>query len=104
MGVYTCDEGDIYLQGELIQQRSIHQMLQLGVSMIHQELAYVPDLTIAQNIFLGKEKIILNESVTNEETKKILGQIGLSLDPRKKMRELSVAERQMVGDRESRFF
>ena len=54
-GVFPADEGDIYIDGQKVTIRSVHEAQDLGVAFIHQELALEPYLTIAENIFLGRE-------------------------------------------------
>ena len=55
MGLVTDFTGDIILRGRRLRHRGVREALDKGIAMIHQELTYVPNLTIAQNIFLGKE-------------------------------------------------
>ena len=55
MGLLAPDSGEIIVDGEKIQHSNVHEMLKKGISMIHQEILMVPELTVAQNIFLGKE-------------------------------------------------
>ena len=55
-GIYTCDEGDMYYQGEKTVWKSASDALEHGISVIHQELSVINDLTVAENIFLGREK------------------------------------------------
>ena len=56
-GSYQKDSGEIYMDGRLVEIRSINDAAALGISMIHQELNYVPALTVADNIFLGRELV-----------------------------------------------
>lgn len=54
-GEYTPDEGEVYYNGTLLKNRSIADSQKAGIAMIHQELAPLPDMSIAENIFLGQE-------------------------------------------------
>ena len=55
VGLLKADEGEILLEGEVISGLSVHDILEKGIAMIHQELLMVPELSVAQNIFLSKE-------------------------------------------------
>ena len=93
-GEYTPDEGEIFHNGEQIKPKSIADSQKKGISMIHQELAPLPDMTIADNIFLGQE--IMNDHEMIEQTKDILREYGMDFDPRLKVGRLSVAQIQML--------
>ncbi len=99
MGLYQADEGSILIDGEQCHIDSPATSLKLGIAMIHQELAVIPDMTIAENIFVGRE-IRKRGFVDNKEQEKysasILQDIGLNISPKMKMRDLSVSEMQMV--------
>jgi ribose transport system ATP-binding protein len=73
----------------------------MGISMIHQELNLMPHLTVAQNIFIGREprtgaRFILDEKEINEKTRQLFEMMRLNLDPRTKVSQLTVAKQQMV--------
>ena len=98
-GEYTPDEGEIFHNGEQITPKSIADSQKKGISMIHQELAPLPDMTIADNIFLGQEIMngkFLNDHEMIEQTKDILREYGMDFDPRLKVGRLSVAQIQML--------
>ncbi len=99
-GVYQQDEGKFfYKEKEEIFYTPV-QALNQGISTIHQELSVVPDLTVAENIFLGSEKrkhkFFLNKKLMNDEAAKYIKKIGVYIDPAKIISELSIAEMQMV--------
>jgi inositol transport system ATP-binding protein len=101
MGIYPDYNGEIYVHGHIKAHIGVKQTLDLGISMIHQELTYVPDMTIAENIFLGKEPTLkggswIDSKKVNQETIKLLRGIGMNLDPKRLLKDLSIAERQMV--------
>jgi len=54
-GIFPADSGNIYLDGELVTIDSPRRALELGITMIHQELALIPQMTVGQNIYLGRE-------------------------------------------------
>ncbi|MFB4350622.1 sugar ABC transporter ATP-binding protein [Microbacterium sp. CR_7] len=98
-GIYTKDEGTITFEGREVELTSPLQAQQLGVTIIHQELNLMPDLTVAQNIFVGREPKIgpfLSERRLNSQTAELLKRLDIRLDPRQKVGELTVAEQQMV--------
>ena len=99
VGLVKADEGEILLENENILGLSVHDILGKGVAMIHQEILMVPDLSVAQNIFLGKEShrfSWLNESEINNKSKRILADLKLNISPKIKVKNLSIADRQMV--------
>src|SRR5690606_6029442 len=98
-GIYTRDEGTITFEGEPVEFTSPLQAQQIGVTIIHQELNMMPDLTVAQNIYIGREPKagpFVSERKLNQQTKELLERLGIRLDPRQKVGELTVAEQQMV--------
>lgn len=97
MGLLTPDIGEIVFEGEVLRNNNVHDTLKKGISMIHQEMLVVPELTVAQNIFLGRETARwLNDKKINQQSEALLGQMGLNINPKTKMKYLSVAEMQMV--------
>ncbi|MGG1552887.1 sugar ABC transporter ATP-binding protein [Paenibacillus ferrarius] len=100
-GVYQKDEGTIRVNGREVEIPNTRAAQQLGISMIHQELNLMPDLTIAQNIFIGREprrgiKLWVDERKLNEQAQRLLDEMNLPLDPRTRVSELTVAKQQMV--------
>lgn len=100
MGVYRKDEGEIVLKGQPVDFSSPRQALQHGISIVEQELSPIPDMTIAENLFLGREpirqKVFVRYSELNTWATKILRELNVNLDPARKMRTLSLAETQLV--------
>jgi inositol transport system ATP-binding protein len=99
-GMYTPDTGSIKVKGKQIQMLKPSDSIQNGISMIHQELTSVFEMTVAENIFLGREpvqaKFWVNEKKLNEDTRILLESLEISIDPKTKMKELSVARMQLV--------
>lgn len=98
-GVYGKDSGKIYFEGREVEINSPKEAQELGISVIHQELNLCLHLTVAQNIFLGREFIknkIIDEKKQNEEARKILEKLNVSIDPTEYVKNLSVSQQQMV--------
>jgi ribose transport system ATP-binding protein len=100
-GIYKKDAGRILYKGAEVDIPNPRAAQQLGISIIHQELNLMPHLTVAQNIFIGREprrgfQFVLDEKRINEQTEKLFAQLHLKLDPRTKVSNLSVAKQQMV--------
>ncbi|RIV18726.1 sugar ABC transporter ATP-binding protein [Fibrisoma montanum] len=101
MGLLSPDSGEITLEGQALKNGSVNEAMKRGIAMIHQEIMAVPELTVAQNIFLGRETTgglfgWLNDNRLNQQAKQLLDQIGVSIRPDTQMKYLSVAEMQMV--------
>lgn len=100
-GAHSLDSGEIYFQGQLVSELDAHRARQLGVSVIYQEMNLIPQLSVAENIFLGNEPTstrlgFVQEKRLMEKTQEILQEIGVSIHPHKLVRDLSTAEQQMV--------
>ena len=99
MGMYKKDSGSLSVLGSDEAYTNPDQALKAGVAMIHQELNPIPDMSVAENIFLGKEKrkwIFTSKKEQGKESKRYLDMLGIDLEPSVLMRELSVSEMQMV--------
>lgn len=98
-GIYLKDAGEITINGKVVNFTNPKESQSGGVGIIHQELALSPDLSVAENIFLGDlgfGSSIISEKKLNEEAKKALDQLGFAIDPKTKVGHLSVAYQQMV--------
>ncbi|MGO4103920.1 sugar ABC transporter ATP-binding protein [Leifsonia sp. YAF41] len=99
-GIYTPDEGEFFLNGEKLQINNPRHAQELGISIIHQEFNLANDLTVAQNIFIGREPrragIFLSERELNQKAQDLFDRLGLALNPRQRVGELTVARQQMV--------
>src|SRR5512136_809576 len=100
-GVYTKDAGRILFKGREVDIPNPRAAQNLGISIIHQELNLMPHLTVAQNIFIGREpragmRFMLDEKAINDQTEQLLATMHLKLDPRTKVSDLTVAKQQMV--------
>jgi inositol transport system ATP-binding protein len=98
-GVYTKDSGQIFLAGEEIDVTNPHHAQVLGITIIHQELNLMPNLTIAENVYLGREPNTAHFVRWNQlydQTRQLSDQLGIHLAPTTLVRNLSVAQQQMV--------
>lgn len=100
MGLYGRDEGEILLERNSVHFTLPKQALDAGISIIEQELNPIPDMTVAENLFLGRESMKLGIFIDYPDlfarAHKVLGQIGVTMDVEKKMKYLSLAEIQLV--------
>jgi len=99
-GVQQADSGTLTYKGQIVQFSSISDAQQKGISIIFQELNLVPHLSVAQNIFLGREPMtpfgILDEKTLNTRATAILDRLNLKIDPRIELRTLPISKQQMV--------
>lgn len=96
---YGSYEGDIVYNGEICQFHTIKDSESKGIVIIHQELALIPYMTIAENMFLGNErggKQIINWNETNELAKKYLEMVGLKESPQTLIKDIGVGKQQLV--------
>ena len=100
-GTYASYEGEIILNGSRVNFKNEKEAMQAGISIVPQELNYVPELTIEENIFMGREptgriRWVLDKKTRAREAAKLIEGMGLALNPKMRMYELNVAQRQMV--------
>jgi inositol transport system ATP-binding protein len=98
-GAQSADAGEIELYGEPAAFASPHDAQRAGVVTIYQEFSLAPDMTIAENIFIGREpgsRLFVSWRQLGEKTRAITDRIGLKRDPMTAVRDLSVAEQQLV--------
>ncbi len=99
-GAYKADAGQIIFKGERREGASAGEVIDKGISIIYQELALVPQMSVAENIFLGREPRfalgILNLKELHAKAEALLKRLGLSLDTSLPVSELTVAQRQLV--------
>jgi ABC-type sugar transport system ATPase subunit len=98
-GVYQPDSGEIILDGKPVTLHSPRQAQDLGISIIYQEFNLMPNLSVEENVFVGREpnsgKVVRWRQL-RKQTRDLLDQLGVHLDPGAIVRSLSVAEQQMV--------
>ncbi|MGE5461737.1 MAG: sugar ABC transporter ATP-binding protein [Syntrophothermus sp.] len=100
-GIYSRDAGQVILEGQEVEITSPAMAQHLGISIIHQELNLMPHLTVAQNIFIGREPrakvpFVVDDKTTNEKAMQLFEMLNLRLDPNTKVADLTVAKQQMV--------
>jgi ribose transport system ATP-binding protein len=98
-GVYSIDQGEIYFEGRPIQIQNPHHAQELGIAIIYQELNLMSNLTVMENIFVGREpgpRFFFSRRRLQQQTQALLDQLKLNLSPTAIVRNLSVAEQQMV--------
>lgn len=99
-GIYTKDEGEIFIEGKKAEIKSVQDARKHGISVIHQELMLIPHMTVAENIFLGQE--IKGRAGTVKLTcqvhkvQQLLDSFGLDVRAKQKLGELNIAQQQMV--------
>lgn len=98
-GVHTKDDGEIKIYGEVVDDLTPKKAQELGIAIIHQELNLCTHLSVAENIFLGREKThsgVLSNKEMNKETERILKRLNIDLDPTTIVGDLPVSKQQMV--------
>ncbi|ALI55175.1 multiple monosaccharide ABC transporter ATP-binding protein [Celeribacter marinus] len=100
-GIYPIGtyDGDIHYEGDVAAFRTLSDSENRGIVIIHQELALVPDLSIAENIFLGNERAangVINWHETNARTEELLKKVGLAETPTTKVDSIGVGKQQLV--------
>ena len=98
--VYSREAGTIELDGEVLRHTTPADIMKKGISMIHQELNLVEDMTVAQNIFLSNEPTnklgLVDYATMNKNAKELLESLSEDIDPTVKVRTLKIAQKQMV--------
>jgi ABC-type sugar transport system ATPase subunit len=97
--IYKQEEGTVTVRGKRVSHSTPLQMQHEGVSIIHQELQLIENMTVAQNLFLTKERTkfgIIDYPQINREAKKLLERLGQKIDPTAKISSLKIAQKQMV--------
>lgn len=98
-GIYSKEEGEIYLDGELCHFQNPKEAQNKGIAIIHQEMNLCNDLTVSENIFLGREirgTLQLSRKKMDEEAQRILDSLGVSMKATDLAGDLKVSEQQMV--------
>ncbi|HWR43857.1 sugar ABC transporter ATP-binding protein [Sporomusa sp.] len=99
-GVYQKDAGEIVLNGQTIEITGPRQAQELGIGIIHQELNLVPELTVMENIFLGREPLralgFVDWKTMREQAAQVLARLCSDISPDSIVAQLSIGEQQMV--------
>ena len=97
-GIYSKDSGSITYEGKEVEFTSPRDAQDAGIVIVHQELNMLNHLTVAQNIFIGREIMngkLINDAKMNEEAAKLFRQLNIDIDPKEKMGNLTVGKQQM---------
>lgn len=99
-GVHQEDAGTIFFKGKKVKINSPRKAQNLGISIIYQELNLMPHLTVAENVYIGREakknKLFIDKKKLNQKTKDFLNMLNINLDPQARVKDLTVAKQQMV--------
>jgi ribose transport system ATP-binding protein len=101
-GAYTQDAGTVYMNGSPINILNPLDSYRAGIRVIHQELSLVPTLSVAENLFLGREPLghrvplAIDQKTINQESRRALEDMELDIAPETKVRDLPIGQQQMV--------
>ncbi|WP_047154654.1 sugar ABC transporter ATP-binding protein [Aneurinibacillus tyrosinisolvens] len=100
-GIYTSDGGSIAVRGKEVRFSNPKEAEQMGIAVIHQELNIIPQLTVAENMFLGRDLCygktgILRTREMKKKTREYLERLGVAIDPDTEAGTLSIGQQQMV--------
>ncbi len=98
-GVYQAEQGEIWFDGQVRHFSNIRESEHAGIVIIHQELALIPELSIAENIFLGNEQkggVGIDWVVTRQRARELLARVGLAENPDTKIKDIGVGKQQLV--------
>ncbi|MDD0860023.1 ATP-binding cassette domain-containing protein [Arthrobacter alpinus] len=99
-GIYVPDSGVFEIDGEEVAITGTKHAQELGISIIHQEFNLMQDLSVAQNIYIGREPrvggLFLSERALNRKARLLFDRINIDLDPKARVGDLTVAKQQMV--------
>jgi ABC-type sugar transport system ATPase subunit len=99
-GIYSVDRGEMIFEGKPFSPVNVVDAQNAGIHMIHQELSLMPNRTVAENVFIGREPLnkwkLVDQKAMNRLCKKFLDELEIDIDPCAKIKELSIAQQQMV--------
>ena len=99
-GLYRADAGEIRIAGNLVELRDVQTAQKLGVSVIYQDFALAPNLTVAENLFLGRELMtpwgLIDWQRTHVQARRLLDRLSIDIPTTMKVSKLSTAQRQLV--------
>lgn len=99
MGIYDADAGEVLVEGEKLAARGPREAMERGVAMIHQELNPILDMQVYENVYVGRELhrgILADRTAMLRETEKLLAELGIDIPATAFMRDLSVAQCQLI--------
>lgn len=98
-GIYIPEEGEIFIDGKKVEIKGVKDAQNNGIAIIHQELVLVPHMTVAENIFLGREAgagILADLGKMTKEAQALLDSYDMAIDARSLIKDLTIAQQQMV--------
>ena len=99
-GIYERDSGQVEVFGEKVKFTNVKESQDAGIAIIHQELNMMKDLTVAQNIFIGREYmkygVFIDDKKMEREAEKLLKYVGVNISPSVRLGNLTVGKQQMV--------
>ena len=98
-GIYIAEEGEIFIDGKKVTIDGVNASHNNGISIIHQELVLVPHMTVAENIFLGREPskgLWVSHETMEKEAQQLLDTYHMSIDAGTLVKDLTIAQQQMV--------
>lgn len=98
-GIYSADQGETFIEGKKVEIKGVKSAQDNGISIIHQELVLVPHMTVAENIFLGREPMLgrfVNSIKMNEDAQNLLDTYDMNIDSTTLVCKLTIAQQQMV--------
>lgn len=99
-GIYKAEAGRIFVEGTEASIQSVKDAQRIGINIVHQEIVLVPHISVAENIFLGREPItktgLKDKKKMYEEADKLVKQLGLDIDVKKDVYYLTIAQQQLV--------
>lgn len=99
MGVYQKDKGKIFIEGKEVELTNPIQAKEYGLGAVYQDITLAPHLSVGENFFLGKlpmKGMVVDWATVNRVTSEALKKLDLNIDPRKKLKDLTVAQQEMV--------
>ncbi len=98
-GIYSKDEGTVTFEGKEVEYKSVSESEEAGIAIVHQELNMMNDLTVAQNLFIGKERkkgIFIDDAKMAGDAKELFKKLNVDINPNVKIGSLTVGKQQMV--------
>ena len=99
-GVFPATTGEIRIDGKAVKFAEIADAIDAGIAKVHQEIVSIPDMTVAENLFMGKEPGrygIIDKKKMNQDTETLLKRLNCNIQPTDRMGDLSTGQKQMVS-------
>lgn len=99
-GVFPATTGEIKINGKTVKFSNVADAIENGIAKVHQEIVSIPDMTVAENMFMGKEPGkygVIDKKKMNQDTETLLNRLNCNIRPTDRMGELSTGQKQMVS-------